>query len=127
MVQTGQGMAPRGSNDQLGDKSRRNQALAEGARMTARAQATGLGRQGHLAGRISSLLQHALSCLSFGSFLYRELLNTVSRNRPSRNSELPRAAIGLVKVLCKLSNSAADSKGKDESQLLKQGSAFRRI
>ncbi len=33
--------------------------------------------------------------------LYRELLNTASRCRPSRSTELSRAASGLVKVLCK--------------------------
>ena len=33
--------------------------------------------------------------------LYRELLNTASRCRPSRATEPSRAASGLVKVLCK--------------------------
>ena len=39
--------------------------------------------------------------------IYRELLNTASRNRPSKNSEVRRAASGLVKVLCTAQASSA--------------------
>ena len=94
----------------------------------------------HLAERISSLLRHVLAhpkkvlydpeseILFLPQFwllpIYRELLNTASRNRPSRDSELRRAASGLVKVLCKPSDSAAGGKGKNKGQLLKQGSAL---
>ena len=71
----------------------------------------------HLAERIASLLRQVLDHptkvlydpdtepLFLPQFwvlpLYRELLNTASRCRPSRESELSRAASGLVKVLCK--------------------------
>ena len=44
--------------------------------------------------------------------IYRELLNTASRNRPSRDSEVRRAASGLVKVLCKVNDSAAGGKAR---------------
>ena len=33
--------------------------------------------------------------------IYRELLNTASSYRPSKDSELGRSASGLVKVICK--------------------------
>ena len=59
--------------------------------------------------------------------IYRELLNTASRNRPSRDSELRRSASGLVKVLCKPSDSVAGGKGKRKGKLLKQGSAVARV
>ena len=59
--------------------------------------------------------------------IYRELLNTASRNRPSRDSELRRSASGLVKVLCKPSDSVAGGKGKRKGKLLKQGSAVARF
>ena len=70
----------------------------------------------HLAERIASLLRQVLDhstkvlydpeteVLFLSQFwlfpICRELLNTASRNRPSENSEVRRAASGLVKVLC---------------------------
>ena len=97
----------------------------------------------HLAERISSLLRQALDhpkkvlydpeseVLFLPQFwllpIYRELLNTASRNRPSRDSELRRSASGLVKALCKPSDSAAGGKGKRKGKLLKQGSALARF
>ena len=76
----------------------------------------------HLAERISSLLRQVLDhpkkvlydpeseVLFLPQFwllpIYRELLNTASRSRPSRDSELRRSASGLVKVLCKPSAEA---------------------
>ena len=77
----------------------------------------------HLAERIATLLRQVLDhptkvlydpeneVLFLPQFwllpIYRELLNTASRNRPSRDSEVRRAASGLVKVLCKVNDSAA--------------------
>ena len=71
----------------------------------------------HLSERIASLLRQVLDHPSKVLYdpeteplflpqfwvlpLYRALLNTASRCRPSRSSELSRAASGLVKVLCK--------------------------
>ena len=97
----------------------------------------------HLAERISSLLRQVLDhpkkvlydpeseVLFLPQFwllpIYRELLNTASRNRPSRDSELRRSASGLVKVLCKPSDSVAGGKGKRKGKLLKQGSALARF
>ena len=97
----------------------------------------------HMAERISSLLRQVLDhptqvlydpeseVLFLPQFwilpIYRELLNTASRNRPSRDSELRRSASGLVKVLCKPSDSVAGGKGKRKGQLLKQGSALARF
>ena len=59
--------------------------------------------------------------------IYRELLNTASRIRPSRDSELRRSASGLVKVLCKPCDSAAGGKGTKKGKLLKQGSSLARF
>ena len=56
--------------------------------------------------------------------IYRELLNTASRHRPSRDSELRRSASGLVKVLCKTVDSVAGGKGKRKGKPLKQGGAL---
>ena len=56
--------------------------------------------------------------------IYRELLNTASSHRPCKNSELRRAASGLVKVLCKTVDSRAGGKGKRTGQPLKQGGAL---
>ena len=90
----------------------------------------------HMAEKISSLLRqvldHPTKVLSEALFLplfwflpiYRELLNTASRHRPSKNSELRRAASGLVKVLCKTVDSRAGGKGKRKGQPLKQGGAL---
>ena len=59
--------------------------------------------------------------------IYRELLNTASRHRPSRDSELRRSASGLVKVLCKPSDSVAGGKGKRKGKPLMQGGALARF
>ena len=56
--------------------------------------------------------------------IYRELLNTASRHRPSKDSELWRSASGLVKVICKTVDSRAAGKGKRKGQPLKQGGAL---
>ena len=97
----------------------------------------------HLAERIASLLRQVLEhpskvlydpeneVLFLPQFwllpIYRELLNTASRDRPSRDSELRRAASGLVKVLCKPNDSAAGGKGTNKGQPLKQGGALARF
>ena len=94
----------------------------------------------HLAERIATLLRQVLDhptkvlydpeneVLFLPQFwllpIYRELLNTASRNRPSRDSELRRAASGLVKVLCKPNDSTAGGKGSQKGQPLKQGGAL---
>ena len=94
----------------------------------------------HLAERIASLLRQVLDhptkvlydpeneVLFLPQFwllpIYRELLNTASRIRPSRDSELRRAASGLVKVLCKPSDSTAGGKGSHKGKPLKQGGAL---
>ena len=94
----------------------------------------------HLAERIATLLRQVLDhptkvlydpeneVLFLPQFwllpIYRELLNTASRNRPSRDSELRRAASGLVKVLCKPNDSTAGGKGSHTGQPLKQGGAL---
>ena len=64
--------------------------------------------------------------------LYRELLNTASRCRPSRATELSRAASGLVKVLCKPGDRAIPqqpggkgSKGSKKSQRGKSLAGFK--
>ena len=56
--------------------------------------------------------------------IYRELLNTASRNRPSKNSEVRRAASGLVKVLCTAQDCSAGKKGSRKGKPLKQGGAL---
>ena len=82
----------------------------------------------HMAEKISSLLRQVLDhptkvlyhpeteALFLPLFwflpIYRELLNTASRHRPCKYSELRRAASGLVKVLCKTVDSRAGGKGK---------------
>ena len=97
----------------------------------------------HLAERIASLLCQVLDhstkvlydpeneVLFLPQFwllpIYRELLNTASRIRPSRDSELRWAASGLVKVLCKPSDSAAGGKGSNKSKPPKQGGALARF
>ena len=94
----------------------------------------------HLAERIASLLRQVLDhptkvlydpeneVLFLPQFwllpIYRELLNTASRIRPSRDSELRRAASGLVKVLCKPSDSTAGGKGSHKGKPLQQGRAL---
>ena len=94
----------------------------------------------HLAERISSLLRQVMGhptkvlydpeteVLFLPQFwllpIYRELLNTASRCKTSRASELNRAASGLCKVLCKPSDSAAGGKGIQKGKLPKQGSSL---
>ena len=56
--------------------------------------------------------------------IYRELLNTASRHRPSKYTELRRAASGLVKVICRTVDSRPGGKGKSKGQPLKQGGAL---
>ena len=50
--------------------------------------------------------------------IYRELLNTASRNRPSKNSEVRRAASGLVKVICTAQDCSAGKKGSRKGKPL---------
>ena len=94
----------------------------------------------HMAEKISSLLRQVLDhptkvlydpeseALFLPQFwflpIYRELLNTASRHRPSRDSELRRSASGLVNVLCKTVDSVAGGKGKRKGKPLKQGGAL---
>ena len=59
--------------------------------------------------------------------IYRELLNTASRNRPSKDSEVRRAASGLVKVLCTANDSTFGGKGSRKGKPLKQGGALTRF
>ena len=56
--------------------------------------------------------------------IYRELLNTASRNRPSKDSEVRRAASGLVKVLCTANDCSIGKKGSRKGKPLKQGGAL---
>ena len=91
----------------------------------------------HLAERIATLMRQVLDhptkflydpeneVLFLPQFwllpIYREFLNTTSRTRPSRDSEVRRAASGLVKVLCLPNDSAAGGKGTRKGKPLKQG------
>ena len=83
----------------------------------------------HLAERIASLLRQVLDhptkvlydpetkVLFLPQFwlfpIYRELLNTASRNRPSKNSEVRRAASGLVKVYAQRRTARLARKGQE--------------
>ena len=94
----------------------------------------------HMAEKISSLLRQVLDhpskvlydpeteALFLPLFwfypIYRELLNTASRHRPSKYTELRRAASGLVKVICRTVDSRAGGKEKKTGQPLKQGGAL---
>ena len=94
----------------------------------------------HLAERIASLLRQVLDHPTKVLYdpetevlflpqvwlfpIYRELLNTASRNRPSKNSEVRRAASGLVKVLCTAQDCSAGKKGSRKGKPLKQGGAL---
>ena len=44
--------------------------------------------------------------------IYREILNSASRHRPSKSMELRRAASGLVKVICRTEESRPNGRGK---------------
>ena len=97
----------------------------------------------HLAERIATLLRQVLDhptkvlydpeneVLFLPQFwlfpIYRELLNMASRNRPSKDSEVRRAASGLVKVLCTVNDSTSGGKGSRKGQPLKQGGALARF
>ena len=97
----------------------------------------------HLAERVASLLRQVLDhptkvlydpeneVLFLPQFwlfpIYRELLNTASRNRPSKDSEVRRAASGLVKVLCTANDSSFGGKGSRKGKPLKQGGALARF
>ena len=82
----------------------------------------------HLAETISSLFRHVLDHPSKVLYdpeteplflplfwfypIYREMLNTASRHRPSKSMELRRAATGLVKVICRTVDSRPGGKGQ---------------
>ncbi len=87
----------------------------------------------HMAQTIASLMRHVLNhdpdseMLFLPQFwflpLYRELLNTASRHRPTRESELRRSASGVLKVICRTIPKGAKGKGKGKGKPPKQGSA----
>ena len=88
----------------------------------------------HIAEKISSLMRHVLDHPTKILYdpdsevwilpLYRELLNTASRHRPTRDSELRRSASGLVKVICRTTQKGGRGKGNRKGQPPKQGSAL---
>ena len=49
--------------------------------------------------------------------IYREMLNSASRHRPSKSMELRRAASGLVKVICRTEDSRKWAKPKQKGLL----------
>ena len=81
----------------------------------------------HLAETISALFRHVLDHPSKVLYdpeteplflpifwfypIYREMLNSASRHRPSKSMELRRAASGLVKVICRTEESRPGWKG----------------
>ena len=81
----------------------------------------------HLAETISALFRHVLDHPSKVLYdpeteplflplfwfypIYREMLNSASRHRPSKSMELRRAASGLVKVICRTEESRPGGKG----------------
>ena len=94
----------------------------------------------HMAEKISSLLRHVLDHPSKVLYdpeteplflplfwfypIYRELLNTASRHRPSKYMELRRAASGLVKVICRTVDSRPGGKGKKPGRPRKRDGAL---
>ena len=82
----------------------------------------------HLAETISALFRHVLDHPSKVLYdpetqplflplfwfypIYREMLNSASRHRPSKSMELRRAASGLVKVICRTADSRPGGKGQ---------------
>ena len=82
----------------------------------------------HLAVTISALFRHVLEHPSKVLYdpeteplflpifwfypIYREMLNSASRHRPSKSMELRRAASGLVKVICRTEESRPGGRGK---------------
>ena len=53
--------------------------------------------------------------------IYREMLNSASRHRPSKSMELRRAASGLVKVICRTEESRPGGKGRKPGKPKKKG------
>ena len=91
----------------------------------------------HLAETISALFRHVLDHPSKVLYdpeteplflplfwfypIYREMLNSASRHRPSKSMELRRAASGLVKVICRTEESRPGGKGLKPSKPKKKG------
>ena len=94
----------------------------------------------HMAEKISSLLRQVLDHPSKVLYdpeteplflplfwfypIYRELLNTASRHRPSKYMELRRAASGLAEVICRTVDSRPGGKGKKSGQPRKKDGAL---
>ena len=53
--------------------------------------------------------------------IYREMLNSASRHRPSKSMELRRAASGLVKVICRTEDSRPNGRGKKPGKPKQKG------
>ena len=53
--------------------------------------------------------------------IYREMLNSASRHRPSKSMELRRVASGLVKVICRTEESRPGGKGLKPGKPKKKG------
>ena len=53
--------------------------------------------------------------------IYREMLNSASRHRPSKSMELRRAASGLVKVICRTEESRPNGRGKKPGKPKQKG------
>ena len=91
----------------------------------------------HLAETISALFRHVLDHPSKVLYdpetgplflplfwfypIYREMLNSASRHRPSKSMELRRAASGLVKVICRTEESRPGGKGLKPGKPKKKG------
>ena len=91
----------------------------------------------HLAETISALFRHVLDHPSKVLYdpeteplflplfwfypIYREMLNSASRHRPSKSMELRRAASGLVKVICRTEESRPGGKGLKPGKQKKKG------
>ena len=91
----------------------------------------------HLAETISALFRHVLDHPSKVLYdpeteplflplfwfypIYREMLNSATRHRPSKSMELRRAASGLVKVICRTEESRPGGKGLKPGKPKKKG------
>ena len=91
----------------------------------------------HLAETISALFRHVLNHPSKVLYdpeteplflplfwfypIYREMLNSASRHRPSKSMELRRAASGLVKVICRTEESRPGGRGKKPGKPKQKG------
>ena len=91
----------------------------------------------HLAETIAALFRHVLHhpskvlydpeteplfLLLFWFYpIYREMLNSASRHRPSKSMELRRAASGLVKVICRTEESRPNGRGKKPGKPKQKG------